>query len=412
MSLRPSRSTMFAASALVALTIGCSEPPPPPAPATTPTPTLAPAAPAVDTKALAAKLVHQVANVKEGDIVLVGGGVKDVALLEDIAVELRKVGAFPLVTSATETLERRLFDEVPAKYDDQAPKLDMKLLQIADVSITVDYVESSSLLKGVPPERIAKRGVAGQPANDLAMKRGIRSVNLGNGLTPTADRAKHFGLTQDQLASIYWKGVNTDYDKLQATAASVSKALMGKKLHITNPNGTDITVDITARPVFTSDGSISDEDVKRGGAAVSVYLPAGEVYITPVAGTAEGKVVADRYFYQDQTIEKLELTFAKGKLTKMIAASGLDALKALYDASGPGKDEFAAIDIGINPDVELPAGSKMVGWMPAGMVTVGTGNNQWAGGTNTANFGIFPFLPGSTLEVDGKVLVKDGKLVK
>jgi hypothetical protein len=40
------------------------------------------------------------------------------------------------------------------------------------------------------------------------------------------------------------------------------------------------------------------------------------------------------------------------------------------------------------------------------------GNNQWAGGSNTSNFGVFPFLPGSTLEVDGKAIVKDGKLAK
>jgi len=107
------------------------------------------------------------------------------------------------------------------------------------------------------------------------------------------------------------------------------------------------------------------------------------------------------------------LTFAKGKLTGMKAASGLDAIKALYDATeGSSKDEFAVVDIGINPDVELAPGSKMIGWMPAGMVTVGIGNNQWAGGSNRSTFGLFPFLPGSTVEVDGRVIVKDGKLVK
>jgi hypothetical protein len=97
----------------------------------------------------------------------------------------------------------------------------------------------------------------------------------------------------------------------------------------------------------------------------------------------------------------------------MKAASGLDAIKALYDATeGSSKEEFAVIDIGINPDVELIPHSKLIGWMPAGMVTMGIGNNQWAGGSNASTFGLFPFLPGSTLAVDGKVLVKDGKLVK
>ena len=48
--------------------------------------------------------------------------------------------------------------------------------------------------------------------------------------------------------------------------------------------------------------------------------------------------------------------------------------------------------------------------MAAGMVTVGIGNNTWAGGQNESSFFMPSFLPGSTLTVDGEVLVKDGAL--
>ena len=44
------------------------------------------------------------------------------------------------------------------------------------------------------------------------------------------------------------------------------------------------------------------------------------------------------------------------------------------------------------------------------MVTVGVGNNAWAGGANNVNFSIYPSLPGSTVEVDGSVVVDGGKL--
>ena len=152
--------------------------------------------------------------------------------------------------------------------------------------------------------------------------------------------------------------------------------------------------------------------MKRGGAAVAVYLPAGESFISPVPGTAEGKIVADHYFFQGQDVKGLSLTFAKGKITNMTATSGLDRLKALYDAATAGKDELSFVDLGLNPDVQVPAGSTLRTWVPAGMVTLGTGNNVWAGGANTATFGFTAFLPGSTVEVDGKVLVKDGALQK
>jgi hypothetical protein len=150
--------------------------------------------------------------------------------------------------------------------------------------------------------------------------------------------------------------------------------------------------------------------MQTGGAACRVYLPAGEVMLAPVPGTAEGKVVVDRQFFQGSEIQGLTLTFKAGKLTSMTAKSGLEPLKALYDAAGPGKDEFAFIDIGINPNVRLVRGSRMVGYMPAGMVTVGIGNNTWAGGENNVGYNMSNFLPGSTLEVDGKLLVEKGVL--
>ena len=48
----------------------------------------------VDYEDLAQKLVNQCAAVKEGEVVLITGGVKDIELLEDIAVKVGKVGAF------------------------------------------------------------------------------------------------------------------------------------------------------------------------------------------------------------------------------------------------------------------------------------------------------------------------------
>ena len=94
----------------------------------------------------------------------------------------------------------------------------------------------------------------------------------------------------------------------------------------------------------------------------------------------------------------------------MTAVSGLEPLQARYDAAGPGKDLFAIIDIGINPDVELAPGSRMVAWMPAGNITLGLGSNTWAGGDNDVDYFMPSFLPGCTLEVDGKVLVEKGVL--
>jgi hypothetical protein len=57
------------------------------------------------------------ARVREGDVVLLAASHKAFPLLEEVAVAAAKRGAHPIVTVGTERLTRRLYDEVPAKYD-------------------------------------------------------------------------------------------------------------------------------------------------------------------------------------------------------------------------------------------------------------------------------------------------------
>jgi len=368
------------------------------------------AVPVADFKSVATKVVQQSAGVREGEIVFLAGSDEDLPLLEEMAIEVRKLGGHPLVTVNTGRFERRTYDEVPAKYDSRTPALAMKVAGMADVFINTEAGEGRTM-KGVSPERIAARGKAFEPVARLMRKRQVRTVALGNGLYPSAERAEQFGISRDDLAALMYGGVDADYSQLQTTGEQIRKTLAaGKEIRITAPGGTDLRVKIAGRPVTVSDGVISAEDRKKGGPAVSVWLPAGEVFLTPVPGTANGVVVADHLFYQGDRIEGLRLEVKDGKMVAMTAASGLDPLKAYYDVAGPGKDLLGVVDIGINPGIKVPEGGAVNVWSRAGAVTVGVGNNAWAGGDNQTNFAVFPEIRNATLEVDGTALVKDGKL--
>lgn len=367
---------------------------------------------ATDLAALSNRLVSEVAGVKEGDIVLISGSVRDIELLENLNTDVRKVGAFPLLTLNSDRMGKKYFDEVPEKYDSQAPELNLRLATMATVTISLDPSEAEGLLAGVPPARFAALGKANEPVAEVFRKRNVRQVEVGNGLYPTEWRAKRFGMSQEELSKAFWSAVNTDYSALQSSAEKIKSTLeTGKELHITNPNGTDLKVRIEGRPFFVSDGIISAEDLKKGSPAVNVYLPAGEVYCAPVPGTAEGKVVVSRDFYQGKEINDLTLTFVAGKLTSMTGSGpGFAEFKADYDARAEGKETFAFVDFGINPSFSVPAASKVGNWIQAGMVTVGTGNNTWAGGDNTISYGLTNHLPGSTVILDGKTIVENGVL--
>jgi aminopeptidase len=373
--------------------------------------TASPSALTRDHRSLAEKVVTQSAGVKEGDIVLVFGGNEDLPLLEDLAVEVRKHGGSPLVTVSSTRFARRTYDEVPAKYDSQIPEVDMKLAGIVDVMIGTEAFEPRTL-KGVPAERMAARTKAGVAVDQLMRKRGVRTVVLGNGLYPSAEQAEQYGLSRDELADVMYSGIDADYSGIQATGEHVKKVLAGgKEMRITHPNGTDLRLRIDRRPITVNDGVISAQEQKPGSAETSVWLPAGEVYLIPVPGTATGTLVSDQEFYLGQRIEGLKLEFKAGRLISMTAKSGLDPLKAAYDAAGAGKDILSVVDIGINPSLRVPDNNPIHAWSKAGKVTVVIGSNTWAGGTNQVNFGISPSSPGSSVSVDGKVLVQDGKLL-
>ncbi len=364
-----------------------------------------------DLEQLAQRLVTQSAGVKENDIVLITGGVRDMELLENIATNVRKQGAFALVTVDSDRMIKRSYTDVPEKYDTQAPALGMKLADLVNVTINVDSNETEGLLADIPPARLAARGKAGEPVAEKFRKNNVRSVDVGNGLYPTEWRAKRFEMAVDDLSKTFWEGVNVDYTSLQTKAEQVKSAIAGNEVHLTNANGTDIKLRIQGRPIYVSDGVISAEDVQKGAPFVSVYLPAGEVAVTPVPGTAEGKVVVDRDFYDGKEVQNLTLTFVGGKITSMTGSGpGFERFKADYDSRGPGKEIFAFIDFGINPNVKLSPNSKLGNWVPAGTVTVGSGNNAWAGGDNNVSYGWVGFLPGSTVKVDGKVIVENGVL--
>ena len=80
-----------------------------------------------------------------------------------------------------------------------------------------------------------------QPVFKKMRERNVRIIFLGNGLYPTPSRAKQFGLSEAELAKLFWNGVNTDYSQLQATGAKVKKVLAeGKQIHLTQANGTDL----------------------------------------------------------------------------------------------------------------------------------------------------------------------------
>jgi aminopeptidase len=363
----------------------------------------------MDMAALADRIATKTAAIKEGDIVEIVTGPQELALAEELAVAVRTRGAQPIITYMSESLTKKIYATVPAKYDTQAPALDTGITKLITVRIMLSPVRDESLISALSPERRLAISKNYTPVNALAQKRNIRTIDIGNSLAPSPSRAKLYGMTEPELSKMFWDGVTADYAGIEDKAKSLKATLVaGNELRIQMSNGTDLKMKVKARKVMTSDGVISADDIKAGGPNVSVWLPAGEVYLTPVPGSAEGKLVDDRMVVDGKEITGITAEIKAGKITSITAKTGWDAVKPLYDAAGPGKNEVDLVDFGINPAIKTTP--KFESFISAGTVTVGTGNNVWAGGTNKEPFGFLFFLTGATVTLDGKPVVENGTL--
>jgi len=405
MQLRILLSRLACAGGFVALAACSGSNAPPPVPIAKEA-----GAPSAELKTVANTMVRA-GMVGTGDKVQISGSVRDNQLLENLAVETMKAGGQPLITVFSEQLGRRAYDEVPASYDSQPQTLGIALVNAFDVQLSVDVGESENIMAGVPAARIAARAAANQPVVEAFLKRGVRSVNLGNGLYPTAALAGRLGKTQAEITTIFWKAATVSPETIRTKGEAIRSALAGaKQVTLSSANGTNITFGVVADRGFVSDGAITADKVKQGSAATQTWLPAGELLLPVALGTAEGKVVVDKLNFQGTTIEGLTLVFSKGALTAMTAKSGLDALKALYDASSGGKEQFSYIDVGLNPEAKLPTNTGRIVWMAPGGMTIGMGDNTGWGGTNVSSFGLAGSVDAATLSVDGKVLIENGTL--
>lgn len=91
------------------------------------------------------------------------------------------------------------------------------------------------------------------------------------------------GITTD----MFLRTANIDYKQLQKRCAILCEKFKNAvSVHVTAPGGTDIKIPVNGRSPFSDDGYFS-----TGGAGGNI--PAGEVFISPVVGGSEGRIVFD-----------------------------------------------------------------------------------------------------------------------
>lgn len=358
------------------------------------------------------KLVHQLLGVRPGNVVVITADPTHIALAEAIATSVFAMGAFAIISYGSNGLNRMYFERVPARFDSLSPKGALRLLQIADETVAIDFPFDPSVVAGVPASRIAALNAAGNATTEYVIGHGLPGIDIGNGILPSQATARTYGVSTSVLSALFWSGLNADYAQIHRDATAVASAMGGNSVRLTAPNGTNLTFALSAQPIEVNDGIISEADRARGGTAVQKQLPAGDVDFVPKSGTTNGTLVFGATRVNGTLVSGLTLHFADGKITSMSAASGMTTLNNLYKAGDAGRDELGAVDVGTNRSMHVPASGT---WGPgpsmaAGYVTLTLGNNLGFGGSNRSSFTFISNVPNATATVNGKRLVSDGTL--
>lgn len=196
--------------------------------------------------------------------------------------------------------------------------------------------------------------------------------------------------------------MDTDYDALrEVTRAVAAIQTAAESARVVDDRGTDLTVDLTGRRGFPVDDGF-DEGL--------VVLPAGKSAITPVEGSARGRVVVD---YSIDNLgrldEPVELTVEDGRVTGVAGGRQADELRELIDTAGEcARNVAEAPSIGTNPDVAL-TGNQATDKKKRGTMHVAIGDNVTLGGAVECDLHLDMTLTGATVSFDGFTVLDGGE---
>ncbi|MBN2203340.1 MAG: aminopeptidase [Candidatus Aenigmarchaeota archaeon] len=202
------------------------------------------------------------------------------------------------------------------------------------------------------------------------------------------------------------KALEADPVKMSKVGEKIRKIFKRTDMvRIKTKSGTDVTFSIKKRLIDVDEGLYN----KPGKIGNFGNLPAGEVCLAPVEGTANGIVVID-------SLKDLKTVYAKPK-TKVVVRNGKAVdisdnrcklgriFKTVRNATN-----IAEFGIGINPKAKV-IGQILQDEKAKGTCHIAFGNNKSFGGSVQSKIHLDAILFKPNIWFDGKVFMKNGKII-
>ena len=352
---------------------------------------------------LASLIVNKCLRINENDNVTIFLYPRHIPLAEEIAHECFRKGADVLLNLYTDNYYLSYMTELSTESLREPSVFCKALSEYSTAQVWMEGVEDPRIFKKISAEKHDAAGEGENKAHAPYCKK-VRSIGLGLALV-TPLRAKTYGFDYAKWKRMMEAASTVDYGQLAATGRSLKEALSNAStIHMTAPNGTDLTLDVSGRPWRVTDGVIDENDMNEGNAMDQI--PAGSIYTTP--NRADGAIVFNvRTPYSGVSVRRVEWKFREGKVVEFGGDLSAKKVRNLWEKSSGDKDKIGYFGFGFNPKVKT---GYTVNEIASGAVSVGIGGNELLGGTNRSGFYFQHTLTGATLTSDGNTLLKDGQL--
>ena len=224
---------------------------------------------------------------------------------------------------------------------------------------------------------------------------------------PTPARAESLGTSLADLEDVVVPALAADPAKLRREIDRVLDATRGGQV-LTIRSGDDCTLRLTLgdRRWLSDAGEPAGETESVASPQTVQNLPAGAVYITVVEEATSGSLWLPRA----GDAHDVTLCFAHGRVASIEASRGADALAATFDSHSGEPRRVSHVGIGLNPCLEKSIGWTLVDEHAHGSLLIAFGENRYLGGQNESSLNVDYAIPNATLDVDDRVIVRNGRL--
>lgn len=209
------------------------------------------------------------------------------------------------------------------------------------------------------------------------------------------------GITENILR----RTLTVNYFKIKEKSELIVRTITGgKNIRIKTDAGTDLQFSIEGRIAHPDTGIVhSPGDFSN--------LPAGEVYIAPLEGTADGILVIDGCIGDTGILKEKDKIYCEvkgGYVNKIWGGKYAKHLEKLIAPFGMPARNIAELGIGTNPKARI-SGNVLEDEKVLGTVHIAFGDNHTFGGTVEVASHLDGIIKKPSLWLDGKQLIKGGR---